>query len=80
MQLASEPDRRRVLRIIRENLPPFRRVFVGVIDPINPKVETPQEVRNRVLEPAEFMRFAGPGHPRGSFPRRVFSRAGGPLP
>jgi len=55
MQLASEPDRRRVLRIVRENLPPSRRVFVGVIDPINPKVETPQEVRDRVLEAAEFI-------------------------
>ena len=55
MQLASEPDRRRVLRIVRENLPPSRRVFVGVIDPINPKVDTPQEVRDRVLEVAEFI-------------------------
>ena len=55
MQLASEPDRRRVLRIVRENLDPPRRVFVGVIDPINPKVETPQEVRDRVLEASEFI-------------------------
>ena len=55
MQLASEPDRRRVLRIVRENLHPPRRVFVGLIDPINPKVETPQEVRDRALEASEFI-------------------------
>jgi 5-methyltetrahydropteroyltriglutamate--homocysteine methyltransferase len=55
MQLASEPDRRRVLRIVRENLRPSKRVFVGVIDPINPRVETPQEVRDRVLEAADFI-------------------------
>ena len=55
MQLASELDRRRVLQIVRENLHPPRRVFVGVIDPINPKVETPQEVRDRVLEASEFI-------------------------
>jgi 5-methyltetrahydropteroyltriglutamate--homocysteine methyltransferase len=55
MQLASELDRRRVLEIVRENLHPPRRVFVGVIDPINPKVETPQEVRDRVLEASEFI-------------------------
>jgi 5-methyltetrahydropteroyltriglutamate--homocysteine methyltransferase len=55
MQLASEPDRRRVLRIVAQNLRPSRRVFVGVIDPINPKVETPQEVRDRVLEASEFI-------------------------
>jgi 5-methyltetrahydropteroyltriglutamate--homocysteine methyltransferase len=55
MQLASEPDRRRVLRLVAQNLRPSRRVFVGVIDPINPKVETPQEVRDRVLEASEFI-------------------------
>jgi 5-methyltetrahydropteroyltriglutamate--homocysteine methyltransferase len=55
MQLASEQDRRHVLRIVRENLHPPRRVFVGVIDPINPKVETPEEVRDRVLEASEFI-------------------------
>jgi 5-methyltetrahydropteroyltriglutamate--homocysteine methyltransferase len=30
-------------------------IFVGVIDPINSKVETPEEVRDRVLEAAEFV-------------------------
>ena len=55
MQLASEADRRRVLRIVRENLHPPRRIFVRVIDPINPKVETPQDVRDRVLEASEFI-------------------------
>jgi AraC-like DNA-binding protein len=58
MQLASERDRRRVLQIVRENLHPPRRVFVGVIDPINPKVETPQEVRNRMLEASDFIPLA----------------------
>jgi 5-methyltetrahydropteroyltriglutamate--homocysteine methyltransferase len=28
-------------------------LFVGVIDPINPRVENPEEVRDRVLEAAE---------------------------
>ena len=55
IQLASESDRRRVLGIIREHMRPERRVFVGVIDPINPKVETAQEVRDRVLEAAELI-------------------------
>ena len=55
MQLASELDRRRILQIVRENLHPPRRVFIGVIDPINPKVESPQEVRDRVLEASDFI-------------------------
>jgi 5-methyltetrahydropteroyltriglutamate--homocysteine methyltransferase len=42
MQLASEPDRRRVLRIVRENLRPSRRVFVGVIDPIIQRLKLPK--------------------------------------
>jgi 5-methyltetrahydropteroyltriglutamate--homocysteine methyltransferase len=33
-------------------------VFVGVIDPINPKVETPDEVKERVLEAASVLPLA----------------------
>jgi 5-methyltetrahydropteroyltriglutamate--homocysteine methyltransferase len=55
IQLASERDRPRVLRIIKEHLKADQRVFVGVTDPINPKVETPEEVKDRVLEAAEYI-------------------------
>jgi 5-methyltetrahydropteroyltriglutamate--homocysteine methyltransferase len=55
IQLASESDRRRVLGIIRKHLLPGQRVFIGVTDPINPKVESAEEVRARVLEAAEFI-------------------------
>ncbi len=55
IQLASEKDRRRVLGIIKEHAKRDQRIFVGVIDPINPRVETPQEVRGRVLEAAEYI-------------------------
>jgi 5-methyltetrahydropteroyltriglutamate--homocysteine methyltransferase len=53
--LAGEPDRVRVLKIIRENLQPHQRVFVGVINPIDPRIETPEEVRDRVLEAAQYL-------------------------
>jgi 5-methyltetrahydropteroyltriglutamate--homocysteine methyltransferase len=52
IQLASERDRGRVLRIIREHARPDQKIFIGVIDPINPRIETPEEVRDRVLEAA----------------------------
>ncbi len=55
IQLASEPDRKKVLAKLRELIKPGQTVFVGVIDPINPTVETPQVVRDRVLEAAEFI-------------------------
>ena len=53
VQLASEHDRARVLRIVAEHLRPEQAVFVGVTDPIDPRVETPDEVCERVLEAAE---------------------------
>jgi 5-methyltetrahydropteroyltriglutamate--homocysteine methyltransferase len=53
--LAGEPDRPRVLEMIRAHLGPGRRAFVGVVAPIDPRVETPEEVRDRVLEAAEYI-------------------------
>jgi 5-methyltetrahydropteroyltriglutamate--homocysteine methyltransferase len=53
--LAGERDRIRVLKIIRDHLRPNQRVFVGVVAPINPHVDTPEEVRDRVLEAAEYI-------------------------
>jgi 5-methyltetrahydropteroyltriglutamate--homocysteine methyltransferase len=55
IQLASESDRARVLKIIKQYAKPQQRIFVGVIDPISPRVETPEEVRDRVLEAAEYL-------------------------
>jgi 5-methyltetrahydropteroyltriglutamate--homocysteine methyltransferase len=53
--LAGEPDRVRVLKIIREHVKPDQRVFVGVVSPIDARVDTPAEVRDRVLEAAEYV-------------------------
>ena len=55
IQLASEKDPVRVLKIIRENATPDQQIFVGVIDPISPRVETPEEVRDRILQAAEYI-------------------------
>jgi 5-methyltetrahydropteroyltriglutamate--homocysteine methyltransferase len=55
LQLASEPDRKRALKIIRDHSGGAQRVFVGVINPNDPRVESPDEVRDRVLEAAEYI-------------------------
>ena len=55
VQLASEPDRPRVLRLIKAHLQPSQRVFVGVTDPINPRVETPEAIRDRAIEAARLL-------------------------
>jgi len=49
VQLASEKDPERVLETIGRYLRPSQTIFVGVVDPIDPLVETPAQVRDRVL-------------------------------
>jgi len=53
--LAREPDRVRVLRMIRRYLKPGQRVYLGVIDVLDPRIETAEEVCERVLEAADFI-------------------------
>ena len=53
--LAGEPDRTRVLKIIRKYLRPGRRVFIGVVSPIDPRVESPEEIRDRILEAVRYI-------------------------
>src|SRR3989475_5309000 len=53
--LAGERDRRHVLKIIRKYRRPDQRIFIGVISPIDPRVETPEEVCDRVLEASDYI-------------------------
>ena len=53
--LAGEKDRVRVLKIIRDYVKPGQRVFVGVVAPIDPRIEMPEEIRDRILEAARFI-------------------------
>src|SRR5271163_1158832 len=55
LQMASEPDRKRILRTVSQLAGPQHLVFIGVIDPINPVVETAARVRDRVMEAAFFV-------------------------
>jgi 5-methyltetrahydropteroyltriglutamate--homocysteine methyltransferase len=55
LQLASEPDRKRVLKMIREHSEDGQRIFIGVTDPLDRRVETPDEIRDRVLEAAAYI-------------------------
>ena len=53
--LAGEKDRVHVHKIIREYMKPGQRIFIGVIATIDPRIETPEEVRDRILEAAEYI-------------------------
>ena len=57
LQMASEPSRRDVLEIVRANLPRAT-VFVGVTDPINPRIESPEEISEQIIEAAGFIPVA----------------------
>ncbi len=53
--LAGEREPERVLKAIRRYMKPHHTVFVGVVNPIDPRIETPEEVRERVLEAASYI-------------------------
>jgi 5-methyltetrahydropteroyltriglutamate--homocysteine methyltransferase len=53
--LSSEGDRVRVLKIIRGAMKPGQRVFIGVVSPNDPRVDRPEDVRDRVMEAAEYI-------------------------
>jgi 5-methyltetrahydropteroyltriglutamate--homocysteine methyltransferase len=53
--LAGEKDPAHVLKIIRACMKPDQRIFVGVVSPIDPHIDTPEEVRDRVLEAAKYI-------------------------
>ena len=55
LQLASEPDRDSVLSVIKKYLKPSQRVFIGVIDVLDPVIETKEKVRDRILEAAKYI-------------------------
>ena len=56
--LAGEKNRLAVLKTIRDHMKPHHRIFVGVVAPIDPRIETPEEVCERVLEAAEYIPLA----------------------
>jgi len=55
VQLASEPAPQRVLRILQQHARPGRMIFIGVTNPIDPRVETPEVVRDRILAAAKLI-------------------------
>ncbi|MEP7062024.1 MAG: cobalamin-independent methionine synthase II family protein [Betaproteobacteria bacterium] len=53
--LAGENDPQRVLTVIRRHMKPQHRVFVGVVSPIDPRIESPETICQRVLAAAEYI-------------------------
>jgi 5-methyltetrahydropteroyltriglutamate--homocysteine methyltransferase len=53
--MASEPETERAYSVIRDCMLPDHLVFIGVIDLIDPSIETVAEVWDRILEAAAFL-------------------------
>ena len=53
--LAGERDPVSVLKIISKHVKPDQRIFVGVVAPIDPHIESPEQVRDRVLQAADYI-------------------------
>lgn len=52
LEYAGEKNKKAVLESIRQNIKPGQRVFLGVTNVIDPRIETPEEVRDMILEAA----------------------------
>lgn len=55
LEYAGEKDKISVLESIRHNIRPGQRVFLGVTDVLNPRIETPEEIRDLLLQAAEYI-------------------------
>ena len=58
LELAGEDDPEAALEAVAASLKPDQRVFVGVTDPIDPNVETAEQVRDRTLLAAKHIPVA----------------------
>lgn len=55
LEYAAESNKPAVLAAIRENLKPTQRVFLGVTNVLDPRIETPEEIRDLILEAAQII-------------------------
>lgn len=58
LEYAAEKDKKSVLQSIKENIDPNQRVFLGVTDVLNPRIETPQEISDLLVEASEYIPVA----------------------
>ena len=55
LEYAGEYNKLPILEVIKASLRPGLRVFLGVTDVLSPRVETPQEIRDLILQAVEYI-------------------------
>ena len=58
LEYAAEKNKQAVLKAIKQNMHTDQHLFLGVIDVLNPRIETPEEVRDIILEAIEVIPLA----------------------
>lgn len=53
LEYAGEKNKKHVLSTIKQNLKPGQRIFLGVTNVLDPRIETAEEIRDTILEAAE---------------------------
>lgn len=61
LEYAGEKNKKEVLNAIRRSAKPDQRIFLGVTDVLNPRIESPEEIRDTILEAAEVIPVANLG-------------------
>jgi 5-methyltetrahydropteroyltriglutamate--homocysteine methyltransferase len=55
LEYAAEKDKVSTLKAIKEFSKPNQKIFIGVTNVLSPRVETPEEIRDLILEASEFI-------------------------
>ncbi|HEY9049271.1 MAG TPA: cobalamin-independent methionine synthase II family protein [Ohtaekwangia sp.] len=55
LEYAAEKNKKDTLRSIKESVQPNQRVFLGVTNVLDKRIETPQEIRDLILEAADIL-------------------------
>ncbi len=55
LEYAAEKDKQTVLSAIKDTIRPGQRIFLGVTNVLDPAIETPESVRDLILEAAEIL-------------------------
>ncbi len=55
LEYAGEKNKKNVLNSIKQNIKPGQQIFLGVTNVLDPRVETPEEIRDVILEAAEMI-------------------------
>jgi 5-methyltetrahydropteroyltriglutamate--homocysteine methyltransferase len=58
LEYAGEKDKPAVLDCIKQNINPWQKVFIGVTNVLDPKIESPQQIRETILEAATIIPIA----------------------